>query len=275
MKGAFVHMVRFCWTCARVFPMLEGMGVLLHMGSEGSGRSAAGRLRAMEAPASDGAGKSSRAPVPPPPSADAVRPMGEHPVSLAPDDSSPASDGADLRVSLGELSGVRDSDLPSDFHARVRRSKPRLRLRAKHALAAMLLLTMVTCASLTLLVRQSLNYAAVSAASAAGCASSGGVSSSGSDVASEGDEDTSSDDGSADAASPSDDAVAAPEDTRLDLNTATKEQLDTLPGVGPVTAERIIEHRNRIGRFTSVDQLLDVTGIGSKTLEKIRPGARV
>ena len=257
--------------------MLEGMGVLLHMGSEGSVRSAAGRLRAMEAPASDGAGKSSRAPVPPPPSADAVRPMGEHPVSLAPDDSSPASDGADLRVSLGELSGVRDSDLPSDFHARVRRSKPRLRLRAKHALAAMLLLTMVTCASLTLLVRQSLNYAAVSAASAAGCASSGGVSSSGSDVASEGNEDASApaDDGSAAAATPSDDALAASEDPRIDLNTATKEQLDTLPGVGPVTAERIIEHRNRIGRFTSVDQLLDVTGIGSKTLEKIRPGVRV
>nr|WP_225432867.1 helix-hairpin-helix domain-containing protein [Bifidobacterium sp. SMB2] len=57
----------------------------------------------------------------------------------------------------------------------------------------------------------------------------------------------------------------------IDLNTATAEQLDTINGIGPVTAQRILDHRARNGRFTSVDELLDVQGIGSKTLEKIRP----
>ena len=71
----------------------------------------------------------------------------------------------------------------------------------------------------------------------------------------------------------SDDGATA--DTRIDLNTATAEQLDSIPGVGPVTAQRILDHRRSIGRFTSVDQLLDVSGIGAKTLTKIRPWVRV
>ena len=56
----------------------------------------------------------------------------------------------------------------------------------------------------------------------------------------------------------------------IDLNTATSEQLQTVKGIGPVTAGRIIDHRTAIGRFSSVDQLLDVEGIGAKTLAKIR-----
>lgn len=69
--------------------------------------------------------------------------------------------------------------------------------------------------------------------------------------------------------------MGATADTRIDLNTATAEQLDSIPGVGPVTAQRILDHRRSIGRFTSVDQLLDVSGIGAKTLTKIRPWVRV
>ena len=46
--------------------------------------------------------------------------------------------------------------------------------------------------------------------------------------------------------------------------------LDALPGVGPATAAAIIEHRGKVGAFTSVDQLLDVPGIGDAKLEALR-----
>jgi len=61
----------------------------------------------------------------------------------------------------------------------------------------------------------------------------------------------------------------------LDLNMATVEQLDTLPGVGPVTAAAIVAWRQANGKFTSVDQLADVDGIGPARLEKLRPLVRV
>lgn len=61
----------------------------------------------------------------------------------------------------------------------------------------------------------------------------------------------------------------------LDLNNATAEQLDALPGVGPVTAAAILGWRQANGRFTSVDQLGEVDGIGPARLEKLRPLVRV
>ena len=57
---------------------------------------------------------------------------------------------------------------------------------------------------------------------------------------------------------------------QVDLNGATVEQLDTLPGVGPVTAAAIVAWRDAHGRFDSVDQLGDVDGIGPARLEKLR-----
>jgi len=60
-------------------------------------------------------------------------------------------------------------------------------------------------------------------------------------------------------------------DALVDLNTATSEQLETLPGVGPVTAQSILDWRAANGGFTSVDELLEVDGIGPVTLEEITP----
>jgi competence protein ComEA len=57
----------------------------------------------------------------------------------------------------------------------------------------------------------------------------------------------------------------------VNVNTADEALLDTIPEVGPATAQAIIEYRTQIGSFTSVEQLIDVTGIGPATLEAMRP----
>ena len=62
-------------------------------------------------------------------------------------------------------------------------------------------------------------------------------------------------------------APAAP----VSLNSATLEQLDTLPGVGPSTAQKILDWRTQNGGFASVDDLAQIPGIGPKKLEALRP----
>lgn len=57
----------------------------------------------------------------------------------------------------------------------------------------------------------------------------------------------------------------------VDLNTATTTELESLPGIGPATASAILTHRDQIGRFGSVDELIDVRGIGEAKLEQLRP----
>lgn len=61
----------------------------------------------------------------------------------------------------------------------------------------------------------------------------------------------------------------------VDLNTATQADLDTLPGVGPVLAQRILDWRTEHGRFDSVDQLGEVPGIGESRLAQLRDLVRV
>jgi competence protein ComEA len=57
----------------------------------------------------------------------------------------------------------------------------------------------------------------------------------------------------------------------LDLNRATDRDFDALPGVGPKLAERIMEYRQSVGMFHSLDELRAVKGIGKKKFERIRP----
>ncbi len=61
----------------------------------------------------------------------------------------------------------------------------------------------------------------------------------------------------------------------VDLNTADADALDSLPGVGPVIAQRILDWRTEHGRFTSVDELGEVSGIGDKLMAQIAPKVRV
>ena len=66
-------------------------------------------------------------------------------------------------------------------------------------------------------------------------------------------------------------AAAAPaEEGPISLGSATVDQLDTIDGIGPVTAEKIIEYRDQHGGLASVDQLDDVSGIGPATMESLR-----
>jgi competence protein ComEA len=68
-------------------------------------------------------------------------------------------------------------------------------------------------------------------------------------------------------------AVTAPgagEDGPISLGTATVEQLDTIDGIGPVTAEKIVEFRDQHGGLASIDQLDEVSGIGPATMESLR-----
>lgn len=57
----------------------------------------------------------------------------------------------------------------------------------------------------------------------------------------------------------------------IDLNRADVNQLESLPGIGAVLARRVMEYRESIGRFQTIEDLLAVKGIGRKTLERIRP----
>ena len=66
-------------------------------------------------------------------------------------------------------------------------------------------------------------------------------------------------------------ATAAPAKPLLNINTATVDQFETLPGIGRKTAERIIEYRTKSGSFKRIEELMNVKGIGEKSFLKLKP----
>jgi len=91
------------------------------------------------------------------------------------------------------------------------------------------------------------------------------------DSADTGDRAASADAGDNGASAAASDDSAEADAGKLDLNAATAEQLDALPGIGPTKAKAIVDYRSANGPFARVEQLTDVKGIGPAMLEKLKP----
>ncbi|WEV58266.1 helix-hairpin-helix domain-containing protein [Bifidobacterium sp. ESL0728] len=176
------------------------------------------------------------------------------------------------------------------------RTIPRLVFKPAQAVVVILLLAVALCASLTMLVTQAINYnkqqAEASSLSsevvggskvkgfgkAQGNPSKKGGADASASASASGAGQNSDTSGALTSANPSAQSgvtgastgVSGSNSNLINLNNADSTQLQQIKGVGPVMAQKIIEYRASIGRFTSVDQLLNVSGIGQKTLEKIR-----
>lgn len=202
--------------------------------------------------------------------------------------------GSSPLASYGTLAGVRPSDgaaSPQPGSHENTRTRPRVVFTHLHAVMVILVLSCALCVSLTMLVRQSMNYQAMLSSAQTG---GGSRTPSAGGAVDNRSSDGTAPDSPADGGTPAPPSSAQPPSTQLpstespptpsapgaattsiDLNTASAQELDTIPGIGEVMAQRILDHRRAIGRFSSVDQLLDVPGIGVKTLEKIRPKVSV
>ena len=66
-------------------------------------------------------------------------------------------------------------------------------------------------------------------------------------------------------------AAAEPDPGVVNINNGTAEQLQMLPGIGAAVAQRIVEHREKVGAFKQAEDLMLVRGIGEKSFEKLRP----
>lgn len=184
------------------------------------------------------------------------------------------------------------------------KTHPRFHMKPVHTLALMLILVAALCASLTMLISQSLTYQRVQNEKAGAFAienddtsrekhsfsdlkgnnknddeeksvsnesdeNSGGDGSKG-NRGSKGDSNDKSDSNNKSDKSNENTASNQSSTGRININTATLDQLETLKGIGPKTAARIIAQRKRVGYFRSLEDLMQIKGIGPKTLNKFR-----
>lgn len=169
--------------------------------------------------------------------------------------------GDDQKASalLSSLTVVNDDDFEAECGVR-RLERPRFELEPKHALLCIMVLVCALATTLTLLVQQAANMGALDTQATTNTTA----------TASPSDRDSTP---SAAAPEPSPSTSDNKQDTLVNINTADEAQLQEIKGIGPVTAARIVEYRTQHGAFASLDDLVNVPGIGMKTVEKLRPWA--
>lgn len=182
------------------------------------------------------------------------------------------------------------------------KSSPRFHMKPVHTLAIMFVLVVALCASLTMLISQSLTYQRVQNSQSESLQkiednadyskrsfddledsnskknnkndeSDYGNENSDNSESSESSEGNESNESNESSKSNESSEVSESNKSgtlRININTATVDQLQSLKGIGPKTAARIIAHRKRVGGFKSLEDLLQIKGIGPKTLNKFR-----
>lgn len=204
-----------------------------------------------------------------------------------------SNDAVPKIATLDLLSGVHVGDggeAPGRGDGDGGRNVPRLSLRPVHSLLLIFILIVALCASLTMLIQQGANLSRGTTNHGSKASRSTSIdapvhSSRGGDklreqsrasettvdgkesVRSQGNSGVQDDARTSDPAQRSN---VSGTHVVVNLNTADVRTLQTIKGIGPVTAQRIIDYRSSIGQFTSIDQLLEVDGIGPKKMEKIR-----
>lgn len=221
-----------------------------------------------------------------------------------------------MRESMRESKRENYFDSFNSFDETIRniKSSPRFHMKPVHTLAIMFVLIVALCASLTMLISQSLTYQRVQNSKSESLQKiednadyskhsfddlensnskknnendesdygSESTESGGSNESSESSESSDSSQNSRNSQSrksrksrKSKSASNKSGTSRININTATVDQLQSLKGIGPKTAARIIAHRKRVGGFNSLEDLLQIKGIGPKTLNKFRGNVEV
>lgn len=229
-----------------------------------------------------------------------------------------------IASSLSEFSNdaFSENNIENNFNSfnsalKSSKSSARFHMKPVHTLAIMFVLVVALCASLTMLISQSLTYQRVQNSKSEslqkiednadyskhsfddledsnskknnkndesdyGIESNESIESSESDESSESSESGESSENGRNSQSrksrksrKSKSASNKSDTFRININTATVDQLQSLKGIGPKTAARIIAHRKRVGGFNSLEDLLQIKGIGPKTLNKFRGNVEV